>query len=105
MNLRMVNPGGGRAGELSEVEHPAGPGGSALTTASRCSVLGVRTMGPKNRAALIKYRGSAINAHSNDGQDGAPGAAGPSDPAGRSRNPDVPAALENDGSISTHGTR
>ncbi len=51
------------------------------------------------------YKGSAINAHPNDGLDGAPGAEAPSDPAGNTRIPDDPDQPDNQGSIPTHGTR
>ncbi len=49
------------------------------------------------------YRGSGINAHPNDGSDGAPGAAEPSDAARPGRTPE--AHEEVDAGISTHGTR
>jgi hypothetical protein len=52
------------------------------------------------------YRGSAINAHPDDGLDGAPGSAGPSDPAGKGRtSEDSDDEFSSGGGFSTHGTK
>ncbi len=51
------------------------------------------------------YKGSAINAHSSDGLDGAPGSAGPSQASGKGRtSDDNPDEFSAGGGFSTHGT-
>lgn len=52
------------------------------------------------------YKGSAINAHSSDGLDGAPGSAGPSQASGKGRtSDDNPGEFSAGGGFSTHGTK
>ena len=52
------------------------------------------------------YRGSMINAHPNDGLDGAPDAKDPSQASGRGRTPDAhPDEPGTGGGFSTHGTK
>jgi cell division protein FtsN len=52
------------------------------------------------------YTGSAIDAHPNDGLDGAPGAAEPSQASGRGRTgDDDDDPFSDGGSLSSHGTR
>lgn len=52
------------------------------------------------------YKGSAINAHSSDGLDGAPGSAGPSQASGKGRtSEDNPDEFSAGGGFSTHGTK
>jgi hypothetical protein len=52
------------------------------------------------------YRGSGINAHPNDGLDGAPGSEGPSQASGRGRtSEDNDDELSAGGGFSTHGTK
>ena len=52
------------------------------------------------------FKGSAINAHSSDGLDGAPGSAGPSQASGKGRtSEDSPDEFSAGGGFSTHGTR
>ena len=56
--------------------------------------------------SFYTYRGSTINAHPNDGLDGAPGAEDPSQASGRGRtNEDHPGEGGAGGGFSTHGTK
>lgn len=51
------------------------------------------------------YRGSGINAHSNDGLDGAPGSEGPNQASGKGRvSEDHDGELSAGGGFSSHGT-
>lgn len=51
------------------------------------------------------YKGSAINAHPNDGLDGAPGSQGPSDASGKGRSSGSTSEGDSVGdTFSTHGT-
>ena len=56
--------------------------------------------------SFYTYKGSTINAHPNDGLDGAPGAEDPSQPSGRGRTPEAhPDEFGTGGGFSTHGNQ
>jgi hypothetical protein len=56
--------------------------------------------------SFYTYRGSTINAHPNDGLDGAPGSEDPSEATGKGRTPENhPDEFGPGGGFSTHGTK
>ena len=56
--------------------------------------------------SFYTYRGSTINAHPNDGLDGAPGSKDPSQASGEGRTPeDHPDGFGDGGGFSSHGTK
>jgi hypothetical protein len=56
--------------------------------------------------SFYTYRGSMINAHPNDGLDGAPGSEDPSEATGKGRtSEDHPDEFGAGGGFSTHGTK